>query len=98
MRVLGSWPPLREWPGPSPTSLELFHDRQYTQVFCFHIRHTNVNRSLQNAVHNCWFICRFGMQNYSEVITWPQSQVNQAMESLGFWIEKEGPKTKSGPS
>ncbi len=98
MRVLGSWPPLRSWPGPPPTPLAVFQDRQHTQVFSFYIRHANVNTALKNAVHNCWFLCRYGMQTYSEVITWPQSEVHRAMDSLGFWIEKEAPKTKAGPS
>lgn len=98
MRVLGSWPALPSWPKPPPTPLELFHDRQYTQVYCYHLRHADVNRALKAAVEGCWFLCRYGMQRYAEVITWPQSELFRAMDSLGYWIEKEGPKTKAGPS
>jgi len=38
------------------------------------------------------------MQDYDNVITWPHSKVTQALKALGYWIEKEAPKTRAGPS
>lgn len=58
----------------------------------------NVNKVLTNSLRSCWFICRYGIQSYAEVITWPHSELERAMEILGYWIEKESPKTRAGPS
>jgi len=98
MRVLGSWPPFPQWPDPPKTARELFHERQRVQIFSYYIRHANVNESLAHAVRSCWFLCRYGMQDYDNVITWPHSKVTQALKALGYWIEKEAPKTRAGPS
>jgi len=80
------------------TSREEYADRQYVKMYCHHIRHADCNKSLENSLRSCWFLCRYGMQDYKDVITWPHSELRRAMDALSYWIEKESPKTRAGPS
>ena len=98
MRLLGAWPGYAKWPDPPKTPYEIFLDRRYNHAYCTNLRNADPVPIVKASVRSCWFICRFGMQSYAEVANWPESQVRMAMQSLGYWIEKEAPKTKAGPS
>lgn len=94
----GPWPAYERWPDPPLTSQERYGEALTNQYLLHYLRNRDPQKDLRLAMKCCWFLCRYGMQNYREVMTWPQSEIMLSMELLGEWIEKEAPKTTAGPS
>ena len=94
----GPWAAYERWPDPPETPRER-HSGQLTNQYVLHyLRHRDPGEDLKICMQCVWFLCRYGMQSYRDVLTWPEAEVRRSMEYLGFWIEKESPKTTAGPS
>ncbi len=96
--ALDRWEGYDRWPDPPLTYHDASAQRLGTQYLMHFLRNRDPHEELRTAQKCCWFLCRYGMQNYREVLTWPIREVVYSMELLGEWIEKEAPKTTAGPS
>ena len=94
----GPWPAYERWPPPPLSPREEHGERLINATIVHFLRHRDPAEDLDTCMQCVWFLCRYGMQNYRDVLTWPESEVRRSMEYLGVWIEKESPKTTAGPS
>ena len=94
----GPWRAYERWPNPPPTPRERYLGQLRNGNALHYFRHRDHREELKITMECVWFLCRYGMQSYRDVLTWPESEVRKSMEYLGTWIEKEAPKTTAGPS
>lgn len=94
----GPWPAYERWPDPPETSIQRAIGKRSSSQVLHYIRGRDPKEELRVSMKCCWFLCRYGMQSYREVLTWPISEVQLGMKLLGEWIEKEAPRTGAGPS
>lgn len=57
----------------------------------------DVERVFDQHTKAIWYVCRYGNgQRYEDVVRWPRSRLNRAVEALSFYIEKENPPVSRG--
>lgn len=98
MLVHGPWEAFEKWPEPPNNPEQDYEARCLSRYVTHHIRSRDSRKELEAALQGIWFLCRYGMQRYRELLAWPASEITLSMNLLGKWIEKEGPKTSAGPS